>query len=193
LAVAVAVVVRGIHELGARVAVPAGTSPFRTAVVACSVIAICASAYSLLTDRSPYDVASSGQSTLGDLVGEADDWPIGALVLLLVLKGCAYGVSLGALRGGPVFPAVFLGAAAGVLVADLPGYGLVPALAAGMAAATAAVLPLPVSAAVLLVLLLGPNAAAMAPIVLIAVVVAAITEKALTDPTSHHEPDAAAS
>ena len=138
-------------------------------------------------------MASSGQSTLGELVGNADDWTTTALVLVLVLKGLAYGVALGALRGGPVFPAVFLGAAAGVLVADLPGYGLVPALAAGMAAATAAVLPLPVSAAVLVVLLLGPNAAAMTPIVLISVVVASITEKVLSDTSPPQAPTAAPS
>ncbi len=193
LAAAVAVSVHGIHVIGARVAVRAATSPIRTATVACSVIAICASAYSLLADRSPYEVASSGQSTLGELVGDADNWTTTALLLVLVLKGCAYGVSLGALRGGPVFPAVFLGAAAGVLVAELPGYGLVPALAAGMAAATAAVLPLPVSAAVLVVLLLGPNAAAMAPSVLISVVAAAMTEKTLSDRSAPHEPSASAS
>ena len=193
LAVVVAVVVRGTHVVGAWVAGRAATSPLRMAVVACSMIAICASAYSLLTDRSPYEVASSGQSTLGELVGNADDWTTTALVLVLVLKGLAYGVALGALRGGPVFPAVFLGAAAGVLVADLPGYGLVPALAAGMAAATAAVLPLPVSAAVLVVLLLGPNAAAMTPIVLISVVVASITEKVLSDTSPPQAPTAAPS
>lgn len=50
---------------------------------------------------------------------------------------------------------------------------MVPAMAAGMATATASILPLPVSSAVLL---LGPSAHAMAPIVLIAVVVAFVSE-----------------
>ena len=52
-------------------------------------------------------------------------------------------------------------------------------MAAGMAAGTAAILPLPVSAAVLVTLLLGPNAAAMSPIVLIAVVVATVAERVI--------------
>jgi hypothetical protein len=56
-------------------------------------------------------------------------------------------------------------------------------MAAGMAAATAAILPLPISAAVLITLLLGPDASGMAPIVLIAVVVAFVSEQIFQPPT----------
>ena len=38
---------------------------------------------------------------------------VGALVLLFVYKGLAYSVSLSSFRGGPIFPAIFLGAAGG--------------------------------------------------------------------------------
>lgn len=72
---------------------------------------------------------------------------------------------------------MLLGAAAGVLASGLPGLGPVPAMAIGMGAATAAVLPFPVSSAVLVVLLLGPHSAAMAPVVLVAVVVAFVSEQ----------------
>ena len=88
-------------------------------------------------------------------------------------------MSLGSLRGGPIFPGLFLGGAAGVMLSGLPGFGLVPAMAAGMAAATAAIMPLPVSAAVLVTLLLGTGASGMTPIVLIAVVIAFVSEQVL--------------
>jgi H+/Cl- antiporter ClcA len=141
------------------------------------LIAACAGAYSILTDRSPVEVALSGQQTLTSLATDPHGWSVGALVALLMLKGIAYGASLGALRGGPIFPALFLGAAAGVLLSGLPGFGVVPAIAAGMAAATAAILPLPIASAVLVTLLLGTSAPGMTPIVLIAVVVAFVSEQ----------------
>ncbi|CAM3875053.1 chloride channel protein [Isoptericola cucumis] len=176
VAVVVAVGVRLVHRLGAAVARRAAARPFAAAVTGALVVGVCASAYALVTGRSPMEVALSGQDLLAPLAADPAAWGAGALVALLVLKGVAYGVSLGTLRGGPIFPAVLLGAAAGVLVAGLPGFGVVPALAAGMAAATAATLPFPVSSAVLVVMLLGASAPAMAPVVLLAVVVGYVTE-----------------
>ena len=182
VAVVVAVGVRLVHRLGGAVAQRAATRPFAAAVAGALVVGVCASAYALLTGRSPMEVALSGQALLAPLAADPAAWGMGALAALLVLKGIAYGVSLGTLRGGPIFPAILLGAAAGVLVADLPGYGPIPALAAGMAAATAATLPFPVSSSVLVVLLLGPAAPAMAPIVLLAVVVGYVMEQYLLRP-----------
>jgi hypothetical protein len=147
------------------------------AMAAVTVTAIAAAAYSLLTGRSPVEVLLSGQDELGVLTSGHDAPGVWALIALLALKGLAYAVSLATLRGGPIFPALFLGAAAGALLSGLPGFGIVPAMAAGMAAATAAILPLPVSAAVLITLLLGSGATGMTPIVLIAVVVAFVTEQ----------------
>jgi hypothetical protein len=39
--------------------------------------------------------------------------------LLLLCKGVAYGLSLGSFRGGPTFPAIFLGALAGIMASQL--------------------------------------------------------------------------
>jgi H+/Cl- antiporter ClcA len=177
LAVLIAFGVRQVHGLGRRLVPHATRRPALMALGALAVTAIAAAAYALLTGRSPVEVLLSGQDALGTLTGERDVPGFWALIALLALKGLAYAVSLATLRGGPIFPALFLGAAAGVLLSDLPGFGLAPAMAAGMAAATAAILPLPVSAAVLITLLLGSGATGMTPIVLIAVVVAFVTEQ----------------
>ncbi|MGG8406366.1 chloride channel protein, partial [Streptomyces sp. 12297] len=123
------------------------------------------------------EVALSGQATLAALAADPHAWGVGALLAVLLFKGVAYALCLGSLRGGPVFPALFLGAVAGVLLAPLPGLGAVPAMAAGLAAAAAATLRLPVSSVVLVVLLLG--SAAMMPVVILAVVVAFVVTELL--------------
>ncbi|MGP3687112.1 chloride channel protein [Streptomyces sp. IBSNAI002] len=139
--------------------------------------AACAAAYALATGRSPAEVASSGEAALAPLAADPQAWGIGALVAVLAFKGAAYALCLGSLRGGPVFPSLFLGAAAGVLLAPLPGLGFVPAMAAGMAAATVATLRLPVSSVVLVVLVLGSTA--MMPVVILAAVVAFVVTELL--------------
>ena len=91
-----------------------------------------------LLGANPNDVLFSGQSALPDLVSASS---VGLVVLLLVAKVLAYGVSLGSgFRGGPIFPAIFLGVAlASIAVA---AFGMSPTLAiavgtaAGMAAQT---------------------------------------------------------
>ncbi len=135
----------------------------------------CIALYAVSTGRSPAEAALSGESALADLAQNATAWSVGALVAVLVFKGLAYSLCLGSLRGGPVFPALFLGGAAGALLAPLPGFGLVPAMAAGMAASVTAALRLPVSGALLVVLLLG-NVDTVALVVLAAVVSFAVTQ-----------------
>ena len=51
---------------------------------------------------------------------------------MAVCKAFVYGLSLSAFRGGPVFPAMFIGAVLGVAVAGLPGMSLAPAIAIGI-------------------------------------------------------------
>ncbi|MEU6255777.1 chloride channel protein [Streptomyces sp. NPDC047043] len=125
--------------------------------------------YAVATGHSPADAAMSGEDALAGLAQDPHAWSVGALVAVLVFKGLAYTFCLGSLRGGPVFPALFLGGAAGVLLSPLPGLGLVPAMAVGMAASVTAALRVPVSSVVLVVLLLG-NVETVALVVLAAVV-----------------------
>ena len=90
-------------------------------------------AFSQTTDHGVNQVLFSGQDALGPLVANPGAWSLSALALLIAFKGLAYGVSLGTFRGGPTFPAMFLGAAAGLMAAQLPGFELTPAVAVGMA------------------------------------------------------------
>ncbi len=97
-------------------------------------------------------------------------------------KGLAYAISLGTFRGGPVFPALFLGTAVGLLVDGLPGFSTTPAVAVGIGAATAAGLRLPLTAVVLATVLCAQPAYGAAPLVIVGVVVAYMVTIALPSP-----------
>ncbi|MDK9498828.1 chloride channel protein [Streptomyces katrae] len=180
LAVVLAAVVREAVGAGQVVAAFVAKGPVvRTALCALGA-GVCAAVYALVTDRSPADVASSGQALMASLAGDPRAWGVGALVAVLLCKTVGYALCLGSMRGGPIFPALFLGAAAGVLAAPLPGLGVVPAVAAGLAAAGASVLRLPVSSAVMAILLVGVPG--MTPVVILAAVAAMITTELLPGP-----------
>jgi H+/Cl- antiporter ClcA len=132
------------------------------------------------TDKSSSEVLFSGQSALPGLVGNAAEWSVGALLLLVVCKSLAYALSLSSFRGGPVFPAMFIGAAAGVAASHLPGLTLVPAVAMGIGAMCTAMLTLPLTATLLATLLLGTDGLNVMPLVIVAVVVAYVTSAWLT-------------
>ncbi|MFD7482901.1 MULTISPECIES: chloride channel protein [unclassified Streptomyces] len=152
--------------------------PLRNTVLCALGAAVCAALYAVLTGRSPSDVALSGQSMLGQLATDPHAWSVGSLVAVLVFKSVAYALCLGSLRGGPVFPALFLGGATGALLAPLPGLGVVPGVAAGMAASSAAALRLPVSCVVLVVLMVGNSGTV--PVIVLAAVVSFVTTELLS-------------
>ena len=112
-------------------------------------------------------VLFSGQSSLGDVTAET---AAGVLVALVVAKGLAYAISLAVgFRGGPIFPAVALGAMVGVLASiALPDFALAPGVVAGLAGGAAASLKLPFFGALLAALLVGLTATGTAPIAVIA-------------------------
>ncbi|MGW3241332.1 chloride channel protein [Streptomyces sp. NPDC001070] len=177
LAVAVGLAVHAIVSGGKSAAVFVSRRPLPHTVLCALAAGGCAALYALATGRTPEEVASSGQSALAQMASDPHSWPVGALVAVLLFKGAGYALCLGSLRGGPIFPSLFLGGAAGALAAPLPGFGVVPAMAAGMAAASAAAMRLPVSSVVLVVLLLG-NAESV-PVVVLAVVVAFVVVELL--------------
>jgi H+/Cl- antiporter ClcA len=131
------------------------------------------------TDKSSSMVLFSGQTALPTLVGQAASWSVGALLLLIACKGLAYALSLSSFRGGPVFPAMFIGAAAGIAASHLPGLSLVPSVAMGIGAMSCAMLTLPLTSTLLATLLLGTDGLNVMPVVIVAVVVAYVTSARL--------------
>ena len=143
------------------------------------LIGITAMAYQLISDNSFTEVLFSGQDALPALVDQAADYSIGVLILLAVCKTLVYGLSLSAFRGGPVFPAMFIGAVLGIAASSLPGMTLAPAIAMGIGAMSAAMLRLPLTSTLLATLLLGTDGVSVTPQVVVAVVVAFVLTYAL--------------
>ena len=136
--------------------------------------------FSEATDHPVSDVLYSGQDQLPDVVTNAAGWSVGALLLLMLCKALAYAISLSSFRGGPVFPAMFIGAAGGVAAAELPGMELVPAVGMGIGAMCAVMLSLPLTSVLLATLLMGTDGLAALPVVIVAVVVAYVVTAHLT-------------
>jgi H+/Cl- antiporter ClcA len=149
-----------------------------TPVVALAIGGL-AIAYAAATGKGSSDVLFSGQSDLGPLITHSASYTVGALLLLLACKGLAYGASLSSFRGGPTFPAMFLGAAGGVALSHLPGLPLIDGVAMGIGAMSVVMLRLPLTSVLLATLLLGPDGLAVMPLVIVAVVVAYVASARL--------------
>ena len=148
------------------------------------LIGLTAMVYQLISGRSFTQVLFSGQDALPDLVEHATDYSLGVLVLLVLCKALAYGLSLSAFRGGPVFPSMFIGAAIGIAASALPGMNLAAGIAMGIGAMCAAMLRLPLTSTLLAVLLLGADGVVVTPQVVVAVAVAFVIINVLPDPST---------
>ncbi|HTT51260.1 MAG TPA: chloride channel protein [Streptosporangiaceae bacterium] len=136
-------------------------------------------AYAAGTGKGSSEVLFSGQNALGPLITHASSYTVGALVLLIVCKGLAYGGSLSSFRGGPVFPSMFLGAAGGIALSHLPGLPLVAGAAMGIGAMCAVMLRLPLTSVLLATLLLSSDGLQVMPLAIVAVVVAYVVSARL--------------
>ena len=139
-------------------------------------------AFSQITGKGVDEVLFSGQDQLPGLISQAGTWSLAALAWLIVFKGLAYALSLGSYRGGPTFPALFLGAAAGIMCSHLPGFPLSAAIPVGMGVAIVAVLRLPLSAVVLATLLTSHAGPKVEPLIIVGVVVAYVVTLVITRP-----------
>ncbi|GAB2945916.1 chloride channel protein [Streptomyces heilongjiangensis] len=146
------------------------------------VVAGLAIAYAESTGKPATDVLYSGQTALDPLLRHNDAYAVGALLLLVLCKGLAYCVSLSSFRGGPIFPAMFVGAAVGILLSHLPGLSLVAGFAMGIGAMSAAMLRLPLVSVLLATLLIGAEGLTVMPLVIVAVVVSYVATAWLTPP-----------
>jgi H+/Cl- antiporter ClcA len=146
-----------------------------------------------VSDKSSSLVLFSGQEALGPFLDDTGSYSIGALVLLLSCKTLAYAASLSSFRGGPIFPALFVGAVGGVALSHLPGLDPVAGAAMGMGAMVVVMLGLPLSAVLLATLLLGTDGIDVTPLVIIAVAIAyVVTERLSPSPAAPTAPAAPA-
>ena len=136
-------------------------------------------AFSQITGKSVDEVLFSGQDQLPGLISQAGTWSLAALAWVIVFKGLAYALSLGSFRGGPVFPALFLGAAGGIMCSHLPGFPLAAAVPVSIGAAMVAMLRLPLSAVIVATLLTSRAGVNVEPLIIVGVAVAYVTTVAI--------------
>jgi H+/Cl- antiporter ClcA len=179
IGIAAAIIGTAIHRLAITVRPHVERRMLIALPVVGAIVAGLAIAYAEGTGKSSSDVLFSGQSGLNPLVGHAASYSVGALVLLLVCKGLAYGMSMSGFRGGPTFPAIYIGAAGGIAMSHLPGLPLEAGVAMGIAAMTVVMLGLPLTAVMLAVLLVIPDGVALTPLIIVAVVVAYVVSARL--------------
>jgi H+/Cl- antiporter ClcA len=159
--------------------------------VAGLAVAGLAIAFAAGTGKASSEVLFSGQDALGPFVTSSASYGVAALLLLIACKGLAYGTSMSGFRGGPVFPALFIGAAGGMLLSHLPGLPLVAGVAMGIGAMAAVMLQLPLTSVLLATVLLGSDGLAVTPLAIVAVAVAYVASARLTPaPPPSSEPSA---
>lgn len=142
--------------------------------------------YQLISGRSFTEVLFSGQDALPGLVDNAAGYSLGILVVLIVCKSLAYGLSLSAFRGGPIFPAMFVGGAIGIAVSGLPGIGLAAGIGMGIGAMAVSMLRLPLTSTLLATLLMGIDGILVTPQVVLAVATAFLVTMRLPVPSGTH-------
>jgi H+/Cl- antiporter ClcA len=143
-------------------------------------VGVLAVIYAEASGHSFSEVLFSGQDALGPLISQGASYSVSALVLLVACKGLAYSASLAGFRGGPVFPAMFLGAAGGIALSHLPGLPLVPGVAMGIGAMCVVMLRLPLTSVLLATLLLAADGLVVMPLVIVAVAVAYVASARFT-------------
>ncbi len=142
-------------------------TPFAAALAITGLVAIAVLAF----DLDPSMILFSGQ---GDAMSTMiDESALGVVVAIVALKAVGYAISLGGgMRGGPIFPATFLGVGVGVVFALVfTGVPVSPLATAGIAAAATAMIRLPFTSAMLALLLIGGAGMDVAPFAIIGSVV----------------------
>jgi H+/Cl- antiporter ClcA len=180
LSIVAAVVVFGVMELARLVLRIVRTHMFVLTIAAGLAVGGLAIAFAETTDYSTNAVLFSGESSFSSLFASAETISLSALALLLLFKGLAWSISLSGFRGGPTFPAIFLGVVAGLLAAHLPGYSETPAISVLVGAGCVSVLRLPLASVMIASLLSVHAGLAVAPLIVVGVVVAYLVSEAMT-------------
>ena len=177
-AAALAIIGRAIMEIAWDVERVVTRRPFVGVPLAGLAVGVLAMAFALATGETPLPVVGSGQEAMGPLVQSAATLSGGTLGLLFIFKALAWAVSLGAFRGGPIFPGMFVGLVGGLGVAMVLGLPVTPAVAVGMAAMVVSILRLPLSA-VILTMVVTQAGLESSPLIILSVVVAYILTELL--------------
>jgi H+/Cl- antiporter ClcA len=180
LAIAVAASAFAIMELARWSKRLVDRRPFALTIAAGLSVGVLAVVFAQLTDEPANAVLFSGQESFSQLFSGAAGISVSSLLLLFLFKGLAWSISLGSFRGGPTFPAIFLGVVGGLIASHLPGYAETPAVAALVGAMCVSVLRLPLSSVMIALLLTVGAGLAVAPLIIVAVVVAYLTSLALS-------------
>jgi len=156
IAIIASVAVTLSRLVAALLARSAGSGPHLIILItAALIVAFSAILLQFWTGESVMFVLTSGEELISDLPSLTS---ISTVIAILLLKSIAYAVSLGAgFRGGPFFPAMFVGAASGLLVAlAIPeGPSISAAIVVGVVAATIATAPLKWPVVILLGVIIG--------------------------------------
>lgn len=135
-------------------------------------VAIAAIVFGHFSDHGAGQVLFSGENALAPLIENAATWSVGALVLLIVCKGIACSLSLSAFRGGPTFPAMFIGAAGGIALSHFAGLPMIAGAAMGIGAMAVTMLGLPLTSVLLTAVFLSADGVTLTPLIIVSVVVA---------------------
>ena len=140
-------------------------------------------------DTSDDEILFSGQSAVPEVVAEGS---VGVLLVILVAKSLGYAISLGSgFRGGPIFPAIFIGITitsfAVVVVDASPTWAIAVGTAAGMDAGTEMVF----SALLFSMLLVGQPGVDALPAAVLAVAAVWLTKLVIAPKDAEPTPEAA--
>jgi H+/Cl- antiporter ClcA len=135
------------------------------------VVGVLAIVFAQITGQPSNAILFSGSRALDPLVEHSATLSVAVLAWLVLFKALAWSVSMGAFRGGPVFPAIFLGTAGGLFAANLPGLPQGAAVPAVVGATVVAVLRLPLSSAVIASIMTASAGLKAIPLTILAIVI----------------------
>jgi H+/Cl- antiporter ClcA len=165
----------GVVALGLRINRLVNTRYLVWLPIVGAVVAVLAVLFAQITGESQLAILFSGSKALSPVIEQADTLALATIAWMLLFKAAAWTLSMGSFRGGPVFPAIFVGAVAGLLAAHLPGFAVSSAVPVAVAATVVAVLRLPLAASVIALLLTGSAGLQATPLIITAVVVGYVT------------------
>lgn len=153
--------------------------PFVLFPAAALVVGAVANLFERVSGKNAAVVLFSGEHAMADVFEQADSASLSVLASLVGCKAMTWAISMRVARGGPTFPAIFLGLVGGVMASHIPSVAQAPAIAVLVGAAVVSVLRFPLTSIVLAVLMTKAGVGAT-PLIIVGVVAAHIATLALT-------------